>query len=259
MRPKLLLIFLLVTGSYAAKKSWRPEQQAKFKSWKSSFSKSYSSPEEEQKAMDSMLQNDDEIEAHNKRFQSGKETFSRALWKQSDLSYDEKKKKLTGSKGAPENSTNLLQAAPKKFKASPASLNWTAAGLVHEVDDQQTCGSCYAFATIGIVEGVMLRNNDTRRVAVQQIIDCNKSNFGCGGGEPINALKYAKTNGLAKASDYPYTSKEGKCKSSSPVSELSSVGRVALNGNEKRLKDFVANYGPVGGEFIIETRLECIR
>lgn len=198
--------------------------------------------------MDSMLQNHAEIEGHNRNFRAGKETFERGLWNRSDMSFGEKKKLLTGIKQlklVPER--KVRQANSLKMKTAPTSLNWVSAGLVHAVDDQKVCGSCYAFATAGVVEGVLLKRGVTTRVSVQQIVDCNKSNEGCDGGEPLLGLKYVKNNGLTSSSLYPYVSKEGHCKSFKSIGRVSSVGRQSLNGNETRLKEFVATFGPVAG------------
>lgn len=243
----LIIIALLIAPSVT--KQWRPDQQAKFQTWKVSFNKSYPSSDDEQRAMDLMLQNQEEIEAHNKKFRAGKETFERGLWKRSDMSFNEKQKLLTGTKQMPvEPGREVRQARRRKMKTAPDSVNWVSAGLVHEVDDQQVCGSCYAFATAGVVEGVLLKKGISTRVSVQQIVDCNKSNEGCGGGEPLLSLRYAKDKGLTSSSNYPYVSKEGKCKSCNSVGSVSSVGRTYLNGNENLMKEFVANYGPVAGE-----------
>lgn len=137
---KILIIFSIITS--VACRDWKTYHRAKFQAWKSAFNKNYESPEAEQQAMDKMLNNDDEIEAHNNRFRTGKETFKRGLWKRSDLSLEEKKKLLTGSKEIPTTS-QTLQAAPKKnnLKNPPPSLNLTALGLVHKVDDQMMCGA----------------------------------------------------------------------------------------------------------------------
>lgn len=243
---QLVLVFACLIATSAA---WRSDQEKKFQEWKTSFKKVYATPEEEEKAKTSMLENDEKIAAHNKKFKEGKESFARGLWKRSDLNFEEKKKVLAGAKDFPgSNSSTLLQAAPKKFKSSsPSSLNWTALGLVHGVEDQRTCGSCYAFASAGVIEGVMLKKGVSARLSVQQMIDCDTVNLGCGGGDPHAALKYAKKNGLATAADYPYLNKRGKCRSLEPISEIASVTKVVLNGNEAKLKDIVANYGPVAG------------
>lgn len=248
MKTLQIVILLIILVDFSVE-AWRSDQQAKFKEWKARFNKNYNSLEDEQKAMDTMLKNQDDIDQHNQKFKAGKVTFERGLWNRSDLSFDEKKQVLASAKSLESNSSKLLQAAPSKFKASPTSLNWTDLGLVHAVDDQKMCGSCYAFASVGVVEGVMLRKNLTTRLSVQQIVDCDKVDEGCNGGEPINALKWAKRNGLASAAEYPYTSNEDKCQQKAPISVLSSVGKTMLYGNEKRLKDFVANYGPVAGKY----------
>lgn len=59
------------------------------------------------------------------------------------------------------------------------------------------------------------------------------------------SLRYAKSTGLSSSMSYPYTSKAGKCKPFNPISKLSSVTKVNLNGDENRLKQIVATYGPV--------------
>lgn len=143
MKSTQLITLVVIVSSVtivATRKSWRPDQKAKFQAWKATYNKAYATSGEEQIAMDQMLQNSDEIEAHNKRFKAGKETFSRGLWNQSDLSFTEKQQMLTGHKNLSSDST-ILQAAPMTASTPPSHVNWTAAGLVGPVEDQQTCGS----------------------------------------------------------------------------------------------------------------------
>lgn len=181
---KLELAFLILVILIVNSLAWRSDQERKFKEWKSNFKKSYTTPDEEEKAKEAMFENEGIIEEHNKRFKAGKETFERGLWKRSDLKFNEKKKVLANTKNFPSNSSNLLQAPPKRLKtAPPSSVNWTALGLVHEVEDQNTCGGCYAFATVGVIEGLMLKKGITTRLSVQQIVDCDKKNLGCNGGD----------------------------------------------------------------------------
>lgn len=247
MRSRLIFLIAALIGVASTARVWKPEQHAKFQEWKRQFNKNYASHEEETKAKDNMLQNHVVIEAHNKRFRAGKETFERSLWNRSDMSFEEKKRFLTGVKHSQSQSnSSYLQAT--KAKAAPASLNWVSAGLVNAVDDQQYCGACYAFATVGVLEGILRKKNITTRLSVQQIIDCSKANDGCAGGDPLLSLKYAKAKGLTSSSNYPYTSKNGKCQTNPTVSQVSNIYRQNLNGNEIKLKEFVANYGPVAGE-----------
>lgn len=46
----------------------------------------------------------------------------------------------------------------------------------------------------------------------QQIVDCSFiPNFGCMGGEPKHAFRYAKENGTSTFADYPYIDGLGAC------------------------------------------------
>lgn len=51
-------------------------------------------------------------------------------------------------------------------------------------------------------------------LSMQQLIDCDKSNFGCGGGWPYNAIDWlSKNGGLMSEKDYPLRSNySGPCK-----------------------------------------------
>lgn len=66
------------------------------------------------------------------------------------------------------------------------------------------------------------------------------------GGDSLLAFRYIKTNGLTSADKYPYTGTQGRCKQATSTQiGVSSAVREQLRGNENRLKDIVANYGPV--------------
>lgn len=60
------------------------------------------------------------------------------------------------------------------------------------------------------------------------------------------AFRFMKTNGITRADQYPYTGSQGRCgKASSFDTGVSSAVREDLKGNENRLRDIVATYGPV--------------
>lgn len=218
--------------------------KTKFEDWKQNFKRSYKSIVEEKQALKNLVKNMKEIDFHNIRFKAGMETYSRGLWEQSDLSFEEKTKVLASSIF---NLTQLsLQASPRKLKSGKVEVNWVKNGLVHPVQNQGKCGSCFAFAAVGTAEGVLLRKGIKTRLSVQQIIDCDKLNDGCDGGDPMLAFRFIKSNGIASAEKYPYKGKQGQCKKTTDTeTSIVSAIRERLNGNENRLRDIVANYGPV--------------
>jgi len=102
--------------------------------------------------------------------------------------------------------------------APPTSWDWTTKGAVTPVKDQGQCGSCWAFSTIGNIEGVnFLKNKKLISLSEQEEVDCSRTSYGCGGGWPFWAmsdlLRY--NNGVVDTeSGYPYTGEDGACSES---------------------------------------------
>merc|ERR1712224_628376 len=48
----------------------------------------------------------------------------------------------------------------------------------------------------------------------QQFVDCSKQNSGCNGGLMETAFSWAKSQNIATEESYPYTARDGSCKSS---------------------------------------------
>ena len=127
-------------------------------------------------------------------------------------------------------------------------------GWFSSVKDQGQCGSCWAFATIGTLEGAALKkrgypqgrvnadgsittSGDITVLSEQQVLSCNPEGYGCQGGwyafdmlMPANATQgqgYYK--GAIPARVFPYVAKEVACSfntstSYTPVSSWGYVG-----------------------------------
>lgn len=80
------------------------------------------------------------------------------------------------------------------------------------------CGSCWAFATVAVLEGrYAVKYSGTKiQLSEQMLLDCVRgpgtNSNGCNGGLVTDAFKAVKTNGIIFASSYPYTGKDEKCK-----------------------------------------------
>lgn len=132
----------------------------------------------------------------------------------------------------------------------PKSVDWREVGAVSSVKDQELCGCCWAFATIGAVEGQRFLKDCKPLISlsVQNLVDCTESNVGCLGGVVDNAYQYIMdNNGIATEESYPYKSMDSECKfnATSKVNITIRGYRDIDKGDEQQLQDALANVGPI--------------
>ena len=103
-------------------------------------------------------------------------------------------------------------------RETPDSLDWRDKGVVSSVKDQGSAGSCWAFSTVGNVEGQWARKTgNVTSLSAEQLVDCDNQNCGAHGGWPYRAYTYIKkVGGISTENDYPYcvggaTLKRPKC------------------------------------------------
>jgi hypothetical protein len=79
----------------------------------------------------------------------------------------------------------------------PDSVDWTTMNAVTSVKNQGQCGGCWAFSVAGALEGsAAIDSNFTwlESVSPQQLLSCDTSQLGCGGGNVVTALQYTINN-----------------------------------------------------------------
>jgi len=167
-----------------------------------------------------------------------------------DLTTEEFEKRLVIDASA--YSAAVSQMTPYKFKFPheevPASHDWRDhAGVVGEVKNQASCGSCWAFSAVSNMESLYaIKHGKSLILSEQQIVDCDKVSIGCGGGWMDNAFKYIQTfGGLESEQDYPYEAKTQTCRNDISKAQLQVTGHHSISKNEEDIKKAVFENGPL--------------
>lgn len=193
-----------------------------FDAWKLKYNRSYKSKAEEDKAFNTWTENGKIVLEANSVFGG---QWKAGLGKFADLSSDEFSSKILMSKG----SASVLSSISKsrkvfknKIESVPTSFDWRTDGnqsVVTTVKDQGTVGSCWAFSTIGNIEGQWaLAGNTLTDLSPEFLVDCDgthdETHADCSvfGGWPYLAYDFViSANGVPSEVSYPYCSGTGDC------------------------------------------------
>ena len=93
----------------------------------------------------------------------------------------------------------------KALQSLPVSFNWKTLGMVTPAKDQGSCGSCWAFASVGVFESkLLMAGAGLNDLSEQQQVSCNDAQLKCLGGDST-ALRFWEWNGpmLESCTFYP--------------------------------------------------------
>mmetsp|Transcript_45667 Transcript_45667/g.118121 ORF Transcript_45667/g.118121 Transcript_45667/m.118121 type:complete len:419 (+) Transcript_45667:56-1312(+) len=100
----------------------------------------------------------------------------------------------------------------------PKELTWAhKLAATTEVQDQSSCGSCWAFAATSVLRAHTELFQRDRTCSVQQVVSCTPNpnqcggDGGCGGATAELAMNYILKTGCLPADKMPYTAMNGEC------------------------------------------------
>lgn len=180
------------------------------------------------------------VEEHNEKRDGG---ITLGLNRMSDMTKEEKKRVMSGVITTPkpntESETPVVGSLPTYYErlsfsgTLPASMDW--APHLPPVRQQGACGSCWAFTTTGILEGLMaIKHGYTTHLSPQQLLDCASNtqygNNGCTGGSVGGGLRYFGDFSAVSDQDYPYkTAVQASCTpdvANKGLAKVSSINRL---------------------------------
>ncbi|XP_033375677.1 cathepsin K [Parus major] len=246
--PRMWWPLLLVPAALA---QLHPEREldAQWELWKKTHRKQYNGKEDELTRRLIWEKNLKYINTHNLEHALGVHTFELAMNHLGDMTSEEVVRTMTGLKvprGHQRHNETLF--VPDWTERAPAAMDWRKKGYVTPVKNQGQCGSCWAFSSVGALEGQLKRKTGKLlSLSPQNLVDCVANNDGCGGGYMTNAFEYVRQNrGIDSEDSYPYIGQDESCMYSPTGKAAKCRGyREIPEGNEKALKRAVARIGPI--------------
>lgn len=137
-----------------------------------------------------------------------------------DMTKNEFKMRLGLKKGLPNLDESMIEELGQDDIQRVSNMATTGSWKANMgyVEDQGGCGSCWAFASIGVLQGCYnIATNKSLSLSVQQMVDCTPNPDSCGGtggcdGATNDLLfEYAKEEGVISEDKYAYMASTGTC------------------------------------------------
>ncbi len=137
----------------------------------------------------------------------------------------------------------------------PDSFDWRDLGGCTPVRNQASCGSCWAFGTVGPLEcNILIRDGVTVNLSEQWLVSCNREGWGCGGGFWAHDYHEWETDscggtGAVMEVDFPYVASDVPC--DCPYAHEYYIDGWAYIGSSggippvEAIKEAILDYGPV--------------
>jgi cathepsin F len=146
----------------------------------------------------------------------------------------------------PQGASVAIPPAPTQF---PTAFDWNNKGAITPVYNQQQCGSCWAFSATETIESYhFLKSGQLASLSMQQIVDCDTTAYGCGGGWTYSAYQYVQQQGgIDNYNSYPYTAQNGNCnfQSGAVVTNVATWNYITQSDDENAMQSWTYQSGPL--------------
>ncbi|MDH4156728.1 MAG: thrombospondin type 3 repeat-containing protein [candidate division Zixibacteria bacterium] len=149
----------------------------------------------------------------------------------------------------------------------PAAFDWRDETGLPPVRNQASCGSCWAFATVGALEcNIKVKDNLIVDLSEQWLVSCNTDGWGCGGGWWAHDYHLAKLDpcsgtGAVMETDFPYAASDLPCGCPYPHSyQIQSWAYVGNNYSiptVAAMKQAILDYGPISVAVSVNSAMQA--
>lgn len=170
----------------------------------------------------------------------------------------------TGAQPRPAGETDETPAnlSPAALQQLPGYFNWCQHNKCPPIRDQGWCGSCWAFATVGVMESAVLiarptLNPTNVNFSEQFLVSCNRRKWGCSGGwwghdyhTTLRIVGEPMAGAVGEAA-FPYQATDAPCNGPYPHRWQGRVWNYIRPGDPysvpgvNELKRAILQYGPV--------------
>lgn len=157
--------------------------------------------------------------------------------------------------------------------ALPEIWDWRDEGGVTPVKDQGSCGSCWAFGTVGPLESaIKIKTGDDVDLSEQWLVSCNRDGWGCNGGwwaHDYHAGLVGKCGGTGAVLEeyFPYVAYDQPCSGPYPHNYLlvdgdgdgyswEFIGGENSIPSVEKIKQAIYTYGPVSSAVYVDSAFQ---
>lgn len=144
---------------------------------------------------------------------------------------------------------NVISPLKTQVGALPESFDWRTKVALAPVENQGSCGSCWAMSSSATFQDVLRIKGEVRDLSEQYLLSCTKpGDWNCANGGFFAHDMHMAPRGGVDARDYPYTGTDSPCKSG--LTYHQKITRWAyLSGGEnpsvEEIKSAIFQYGPL--------------
>ncbi|RZC31801.1 Peptidase C1 and/or Inhibitor I29 domain containing protein [Asbolus verrucosus] len=219
-----------------------------YKCLQKTYKKIYQNENEEKYRERIFLDNLQQIEEHNRKYDQGLVTYTVKVNHFADHTVEELYPSLKLN-----TKTRRKISKPLPRRDVPESIDWRDYGVITPIINQESCLSCWAFAVVAALEAHAGIYSATKNVSLstQNLLDCVYPAFDCDEEMERDALEVCyqyilRNGGIDTADSYPYENMSGNgCRFDNDTigARITDYGTVA-EGDEDQLKTVVGTIGP---------------